>query len=164
MSKKYEALGDYLKARATQNEVRLSFAEIEAIIGAKLPPSAYDHRPWWSNNPSNNVMTRVWRDAGFESEHVDMEGRKLVFRNVSRVLASDPTARAFGEEPREYRAAEAIPQGRHPAIGALKGTFTIEPGWDVTKPALDPEELAEWYASLAHKADLYQQSLKGKKQ
>src|ERR1700744_5837808 len=29
---------------------------------------------------------------------------------------------------------------RHPAFGALKGTFIIEPGWDLARPAMDPEE------------------------
>jgi hypothetical protein len=37
-------------------------------------------------------------------------------------------------------------------IGALKGTFTIK-GWDVTKPALDEEELAEWEANIERKFD-----------
>jgi hypothetical protein len=174
MSKKYDALGQYLKARATQTMVRLTFAEIEAIIASKLPSSAYDHRPWWSNNPSNNVMTKVWLAAGFETEQVDMAGQTLVFRNTAKNLqdwGNDPAAigaaqtiaHALAEEPREFRGLDGKPAGRHPAIGALKGTFTIAPGWDVTRPALDPDELAEWEASLDRKADLYESGLKGKK-
>jgi hypothetical protein len=178
MSKKYDALGLYLKSRASQSEVRLTFAEIEAIIGSELPSSAYDHRPWWSNNPSNNVMTKVWLAAGFETEQVDMAGRKLVFRNVGKMireLEESPEGQAMdnalqelvehelAEEAREFRTMDAKPLGRHPAIGALKGTFTIEPGWDLTKPAMDPEELAEWEASLDRKADMYEQGLKGNK-
>lgn len=170
MSKKYDALGQYLKSRASQNEVQLTFAEIEAIIASKLPSSAYDHRPWWSNNPSNNVMTKVWLAAGFETEQVDMAGRKLVFRNAAKIMhtfdekdCESGRPAGMAEDAQEFRAMEAKPLGRHPAIGALKGTFTIEPGWDLTKPALDPEELAEWEASLDRKADLYEQGLKGNK-
>jgi hypothetical protein len=48
-------------------------------------------------------------------------------------------------------------------IGALKGTFTIEPGWDLTKPALDEDELAEWEASLDRKADLIDEMLSKKR-
>jgi len=80
---KYEALGEFLK-RQREERVSMSFAEIERIIAAKLPPSARKHRPWWSNNPTNSVITKVWLDAGFESTEVDMAGRRLVFRRVSR--------------------------------------------------------------------------------
>lgn len=78
---KYEALGDFLK-RQPGERVSVSFAEIERIIGAKLPPSARKHRAWWSNNPTNSVMTTVWLAAGFESEQVDVAGRRLVFRRA----------------------------------------------------------------------------------
>ena len=54
---KYEILSQFLREQATQ-EVPVTFAEIEHVIGGKLPRSAYVHRPWWSNNPSNSAMTR----------------------------------------------------------------------------------------------------------
>ncbi|MEA2936481.1 MAG: hypothetical protein QOD74_3127, partial [Variibacter sp.] len=62
----------------------MTFAEIERITGSKLPPKAQHQRAWWSNNPSNNVMTKVWLEAGYETERVDMAGRKLVFRRVGK--------------------------------------------------------------------------------
>jgi hypothetical protein len=117
---KYEALGQFLKDQHA-DRVPMTFAEIERITGVKLPPSARKHRPWWSNNPTNSVMTKIWLDAGFESEQVDMAARKLVFR---RVRAKDT----------------AVPRSlpRHPAFGALKGMVTVAPGVDLTEPA-DPE-------------------------
>ena len=45
---KYQPLADYLAAQ-TADEVRLSFAAIEAILGAALPTSAYQ-RMWWTSN------------------------------------------------------------------------------------------------------------------
>ena len=81
MMSKYSALGEYLK-RQRRDVVPMTFSEIERITGIKLPASAHKHRPWWSNNPDNSVLTKVWLDAGFESEQVDMEARKLVFRRV----------------------------------------------------------------------------------
>ena len=86
---KYEPLGQFLRTQRT-SEVPLTFREIERITGVKLPPKAQHHRAWWSNNPNNNVMTKVWLDAGFESAQVDMEGRKLVFRRVAK--ASEPAS------------------------------------------------------------------------
>ena len=67
---KYSALGEYLK-RQRRDVVPITFGEIEKITGAKLPASAHKYRPWWSNNPDNSVMTKVWLDAGFASEQND---------------------------------------------------------------------------------------------
>jgi len=124
---KYEALGTYLK-RQPGDRVAMTFAQIEKIIGAKLPASAHKHRPWWSNNPHNSVMTKVWLEAGFESEQVNMARRKLVFHRVRKPTAP---AKAGSEEP------------FHPAYGFMKGLVRIMPGTDLTQPA-DPE----WAARL----------------
>jgi hypothetical protein len=121
---KYEPLGEYLKKQGKEL-VPMTFAEIERVTGVKLPASATKHRPWWSNNPNNSVMTKVWLDAGYASEQVDMAKRKLVFRRVR-------TAKAAGEE-----------KPFHPAWGAMKGMIRIMPGVDITQPA-DPE----WAARL----------------
>ena len=64
---KYEPLTEFLKQQ-TGSEVRMSFAQIERVIGSKLPPVAR-HRAWWSNSPSNNVMTQAWLDAGSVARH-----------------------------------------------------------------------------------------------
>jgi hypothetical protein len=122
---KYDALGEYLK-RQRGDLVPMTFAEIEKITRVKLPASAQKHRPWWSNNPDNGVMTKVWLDAGFESEQVDMPARKLVFRRVRGPIGVSATAQSGGEKP------------FHPLYGAMKGLIRIMPGTDLTQPA-DPE-------------------------
>lgn len=129
---KYEPLGEYLKKQG-KDRVPMSFAEIERVTGVRLPQSAIKHRPWWSNNPKNSVMTKVWLDAGYESEQVDMAARKLVFR---RVRGTKPPSARGGEGAREEAPF-------HPAWGAMKGLVRIMPGTDITQPA-DPE----WAARL----------------
>jgi|SRR5688572_25066028 hypothetical protein len=119
---KYEPLGNFLR-KQTADEVKVSFEQIERIIGDKLPASAHEHRAWWSNNPNNSVMTKAWIEAGFHSEQVDMDGRKLVFRRV----------RGPGPSPMDSK-----PMGPHPLIGWMKGTVRVAPGVDLTEPA-DPE-------------------------
>lgn len=122
---KYARLGDHLRHQKFA-EVPMTFAEIERVTGVSLPPTALQHRAWWSNNPSNNVMTKVWLEAGFSSERVDLADRKLVFR---RMAAPQSSAPAGGRS--------AATRGSFP-FGALKGQVRVGDGVDLTEPA-DPE-------------------------
>jgi hypothetical protein len=123
-SLKYAPLTTYLRAKRG-SQVRMTFAEIERVIGARLPPSASSHRAWWSNNPLNNVMTRAWLEAGFESEEVDLSGRKLVFRRMaSRATSPTPSVPSDGSS------------NKLALFGWLQGT--VASSGDLTEPA-DPE-------------------------
>jgi hypothetical protein len=124
---KYEPLGVFLRGQRSE-EVPLTFDEIEQITGVKLPPKAQHHRAWWSNNASNNVMTKVWLEAGYESAQVDMSARKLVFRRVAKTPSREPSPLLTDTKKGE----------RHPIFGALKDITRLVPGVDLTEPA-DPE-------------------------
>jgi transcriptional regulator with XRE-family HTH domain len=78
---KYDPLTDYL-GRQKMPEIPLRFSEIEAIVGGSLPPSAHTHRAWWSNNPSNNVMTKAWLAAGYRTANVDLRQRTVTFQRA----------------------------------------------------------------------------------
>ena len=134
---KYDALGAYLREQGA-DLVPMTFAQIERVVGAKLPKSQ-KQQAWWSNSTSNNVMTQVWLDAGFRSEQVDIAGRKLVFLRVAN------TASGMQEDAPMFK--PALPEREkvkvHPAYGAMKGTFTIEPGYDLTKPVYTDDEWQE---------------------
>ena len=60
---RYQRLADYLTAQP-DDEVRLSFAQIEAIVGAPLPPSAY-MRSWWSSKGAKHLAAQPWRAVGW---------------------------------------------------------------------------------------------------
>jgi hypothetical protein len=123
---KYEPLGKFLRQQGSEL-VAMKFEDIERLVGSKLPESSRQYRAWWSNNPNNNVMTKVWLNAGFQAEQVDIEGRRLVFRKVSPGKQNEKAASTSGEAPPR----------RHPLLGALKGLLRVMPGTDLTKPA-DP--------------------------
>jgi hypothetical protein len=123
-SHKYEPLTEFLR-RQSRAVVPMSFDEIERVIRSKLPPSATQHRAWWSNNAQNNVMTKAWKDAGFKSEDVDMKGRRVAFRRVRSETSRDTGAPSV----------DVTTKDRHPLLGWMKGTLTIVEGVDLTQPA-----------------------------
>ena len=122
MESKYAPLESHLRDSGRER-VPMTFGEIEHVIGAPLPKSALRHRTLWSNNPANWVMTKAWLAAGYATEQVDMQNRKLVFQKSIR------TPHTGGDVP-------AVERGGSFAdvFGALKGTVTIAPGTNLTDP------------------------------
>ena len=125
---KYTPLADYLRNQK-KSPVEVSFRELENVLGFKLPSSAYRQRTWWSNNVHNNVMTRVWKGAGFVTEDVDMAKEKVVFRNKQEPM-SVALPRMLDREIKRSKKTKS-----HPLRGALKGTLRLVGGTDLTKPA-----------------------------
>lgn len=120
---KYDPLTGHLAARQAER-VPMSFDEIERLLGFRLPASARAHRAWWSNNASNNVMTRAWLAAGYRTEEVDLDGRRLVFRR------SEPQRDVRAAAPRVAAVA-------HRLHGAMRGTVTLAAAYDPSEPG-DP--------------------------
>ena len=92
----------------------MTFEEIERLLGLQLPNSKR-FPAWWSNNPSNNTMTRAWLDAGFTTEQVDTAVGRVVFRRA-----------AFGDKPDGGWLADLR--------AAMGGTVQVAEGWDLTNP------------------------------
>ena len=125
---KYAPLGAYL-CRQAVSELAMTFTEIEAVIGASLPPAAMVHAAWWSNNPTNNVMTKVWLAAGYRTERVNLASRKLVFRRAD-IAGVAPGAREDG--------AVFKPAPRTGVLARLRarlgGSVRVQEGYDLTGP------------------------------
>jgi hypothetical protein len=145
---KYNALKSFL-ASHQQARVPMSFEQVAAAAGTKLPASAYRHPAWWANDATHHVQAKAWLEAGYQTEQVDVAAQRVVFVRTA--------ARSGGvrEMPEEFAHHGEPSAARFPLLGWMKGTFTIAPGVDLTAPALDAEEWAEWEASLDRKADLY---------
>ena len=137
---KYESLTTYLSAKR-QTSILMTFEKIEGVLGTKLPPSAYNHRAWWSNNPTNNVMTHAWLRAGYKTASVDMEGQKLMFKKSGHLGRLPKT---MGKKPARGKGFDNADTGVFLRIsGALKGTVTISPGVDLTLPVGEQWDAAE---------------------
>lgn len=101
----YDNLSAILAAR-TGSSWSVSFVELERLIGVKLPASAFKYPAWWSNNPSNNSMTKIWLKAGWRTEQVDIENQTVVFRRAETAREA-AGATGFGERARGYETASA---------------------------------------------------------
>ncbi|MEM3769951.1 MAG: hypothetical protein QXG76_02025, partial [Candidatus Bathyarchaeia archaeon] len=77
---KYEPLKGYLKFRAAfTDSVKLSFAQIDGIIGDNLPMEAYRSENWWANSP-NNAHAKAWLDIGWKTSEVNLKEGYVIFR------------------------------------------------------------------------------------
>ncbi|MDP1794368.1 MAG: hypothetical protein Q8K63_09560 [Acidimicrobiales bacterium] len=74
---KYDPLRLHLEA-APDETLAMTFDEIATLVDG-LPPSAFNHREWWSNNPRTTAPRHAWLPAGRRVEHVDMTQRKVRF-------------------------------------------------------------------------------------
>ena len=75
---RYTKLAAYLQDQKVER-IRLTFSEIEDIIGSPLPPSAYEHRSWWANNSKSHVQSQQWLDAGWRVSTINMTEGAIVF-------------------------------------------------------------------------------------
>lgn len=78
MLRKYQPLLSHLERRRGRPEL-LSFEDIEQIIGATLPVSAYKHRSFWANDNQENGHARSWMRAGYRVAYLDREEKVVRF-------------------------------------------------------------------------------------
>jgi hypothetical protein len=129
---KYAPLRDYL-ARSTGARVRMSFAEVENLVG-RLPESARLHRAWWANG--SNVEAQAWRDAGWHVDSVNQVAGEVVF-------ARGAMGQARRDSPRA-----AIRPGPYidGSVAARLSARAAELGFDPVKLARLVDELNDNYS------------------
>lgn len=67
------------------------------------------------------------------------------------------------EGGRGFESEEAVTGSRHPAWGALKGTFTIAPGTDLAAPMFSDEEWREIEHEMEADWDQIAEGMSGRK-
>jgi len=82
---KYEPLRAFLAAR-DENAVRMSFAQVEHVLGCALPKSARRTSLWWTNNPKVHVQAAAWVRAGRRARRVDLTNERVMFVRAERDL------------------------------------------------------------------------------
>lgn len=105
---KYRRLYTHLCSLQTP-EWRVTFREMESILGFQLPASARLYRPWWGNQRigGGHSQALAWNVAGWETAEVDMDAETLVLR-----CKRPPTVRTFDvDQVLPVHRAGAWPQG-----------------------------------------------------
>ena len=74
---KYRALSSYL-VESGKERVRLSFSEIEEILGFALSPSARKYEQYWANSTSQ-TLARGWLKVGYYKVEVNLPQEYVVF-------------------------------------------------------------------------------------
>lgn len=73
----WTALARYLEDSARQR-VRLTWGQLDDIVGGQIPSSASNHRAWWSGERTH---VRSWTDAGYRVGDLRL-GREVTFIKV----------------------------------------------------------------------------------
>jgi hypothetical protein len=77
---KYAPLAVYLSTLPkTQERVVINFADVENIIGDKLPAAARAHRSWWANDSTTHVQSGQWLNVNWRVVTINMTEEKVVF-------------------------------------------------------------------------------------
>ncbi len=77
----YTALSDWLKEQK-ENEVTLSFDEVEGILKRPLPDLALELRAWWANDRVGHIHSILWLDAGWRVESVSLSDKRVRFSRI----------------------------------------------------------------------------------
>lgn len=118
---RYIVLADFLEAQQPDH-VRLTFRQVEEILGASLPEAARKYAAWWANSRTEDSHTwaHLWLDAGWEKESLNLAEQWVTFRRVR----TGPSGVADGQPAAMDLAAE---DGTPPTAAGAEG-FTIQEG------------------------------------
>lgn len=78
ISRKYRELAKYLHEQDAAI-LPMTFAQIEAILGEPLRPSARKHTAWWANTDSHSQAT-AWLAVGWKTSELDLAAETVVFQ------------------------------------------------------------------------------------
>jgi len=91
---KYYPFYEYLRLLGQDEPIKLSFDQIEEIISASLPRSAWTSRAWWANSATS--QSQPWLEAGWLVDAVDTTDTWVVFRPARITYRITPRRRRSG--------------------------------------------------------------------
>lgn len=79
--KKYLPLDEWFRKQpVTAKKIKLTFDQVEAILGTALPKSASKLTTWWTNvHPKIQSHRTAWLNHGWIVEEFDLQTRRVTF-------------------------------------------------------------------------------------
>jgi len=159
---KYRPLYEYLSGSGPEWDI-LTFARIEGILGAELPPSARNTPGWWSNRHQGSPQSAAWMNAGYEVVAIDLDGETVAFsqRTLPSYRLPDETRQWGGDSVKAMRLRLGLTQSElAEELGVRQQTISE---WE--RGAYAPSRAMSKYLSrLAKESGLYEGSPRKKKQ
>ena len=78
---RYAPLALYLEG-VQQDQVQLTFQEIERILGDSLPASARQWRSWWANDTTRHPHAQEWLTVGWRVARIAMTEERVAFARI----------------------------------------------------------------------------------
>jgi hypothetical protein len=140
MSGKYEPLSEYLTTLAG-DEVCFTFTEIEAILGAPLPPTAWRRSAWWANSSRlDHPQSRAWLGSGWTVSADVNNGAVTFFRGAAESATEKRHYHWHAPRPTQYTTKVSIAVSRE-----LKHAIDdAAVDFDVTTSDLIRRVMEEW--------------------
>jgi hypothetical protein len=121
MASKYAPLRRWLES-TTGERLRLTFSEVEAILGFELPKSAKTYAQWWANIGGSHVQAEAWVGAGWRTSQVDVPGARVTFER-QRAVGQAATGVEEPGKPFAYRQARLDPESLTPRAALILADY-----------------------------------------
>ena len=66
---------------ASTGEIELSFPQVARILDNSLPPSAFEHESWWTNDPAH-PQAAACLDAGWQVCKVELKNKTVNLKKL----------------------------------------------------------------------------------
>lgn len=140
MAGKYEPLAEYLTT-LTGDEVCFTFAEVEAILGAPLPPTAWRRSMWWANSlRPDHPQSRAWLGSGWTVSADVNNGAVTFFRGAADAASEKRQYHWHAPRPTRYTTKVSVAVSRE-MKNALDDAAV---DFDVTTSDLIRRVIEEW--------------------
>ena len=111
---KYSPLRNHLRG-LTSSSWTASFADIERILGASLPRSAFEYQEWWANDLNDARQSSAWTAIGWKAVNLSLSRRLVTF------IREDAKA-----EAKEKRGKSDTQNSHHRAANAIVHSWDVE--------------------------------------